>query len=264
MVNEPQALQDFLKWKPKLPKEIISNGVLYEGGKAIIYGRYKTYKSMLAIWLSYCLIEGKEFLGFKTPTEGTSVLYLQLEISHPLLHERAEPMWVNFNASNGSTPALTPMWVWTVPFLKLDTDVGIGQLSKVIQDLTPDLIIIDPLYKVISNKITDPNTIGQLLDRLDVLASQHNFATIIISHPRKPPVGLGLESNDYGGTDDLLGAGTFSAWADSVIRVVPKKGVKDVITIKFDTLRHARQEIEDIDVYFERTTLTFQNITVKI
>lgn len=264
-VTQPQSLGDFLKWNPLPPKEILGKGLLHEGGKAILYGRYKTYKSMLVLWISYRLALGLPVFDIDVPAEGTSVLYLQLEISHNLLHRRAVPMWRNIRGtySNGVEPALRkPVWIWSERFIKLDTPQGAGQLGYELDRLKPDLLIVDPVYKAMSSHTSDPQGVINFQDNLDVLAQEHGHATLLVAHPRKPPPGSDTETGKFG-SDDLSGLSIWSNWADSVIKVKPRGGDKNLIVLGFDVTRHSEEEVDDIDVSFDRDTLQFRDVTVR-
>lgn len=272
---EPQALKDFLAWEPQFPKELIGKQVLVEGGAAILVGKYKTFKSMLAANVALGMAEGLAVLGgLSTPAGGASTLYVQTEISHPLLHFRIKPMWENLWTPpevNGAVPQLVggntipkdtttgkQVWFWTEAYLKLDTPVGIVKLAEQVEKLQPDLVIIDPLYKVISGKMTDQDIITALTDNIDLLRAKYNVAFLLITHTRKsrhdddgaPP---------YGDTDEMFGSAVFSWWPDTVIQVSRKpNSTPDTIVIKAEVTRHAREEIANVNLRFDRKTLLFK------
>ena len=55
------------------------------------------------------------------------------------------------------------------------------------------------------------------------------------------------------GSDDMIGASFYSNWADSIIKV-ERRG-NDRLQVKFDVIRHAEEELEPIEVDFNRDTL---------
>lgn len=260
---QPKPLMEFLQWNPPPLKEILGKGILYEGGKIIIYGKYKTFKSMLAKSMAMSLAYGIDFQGdIPVYRDGCSVLYVQSEISEPLLHQRMKPMWTNLTGRKIEAP-LKPMWVATSPFLVLDMDWGYNELRDTIEELRPEVVILDPVYKFMSGSITDPNSVGNFVRSLDKLIADYNCALILLHHTRKPPVGQLQEAS--GASDDMVGAQTFSSWADTVLKIQPKGGDLggNNIVLKCDVARHAKEEIPDIELFFDRSTLQFKNMTVK-
>lgn len=260
---QPKPLMEFLQWNPPPLKEIIGKGILYEGGKIIIYGKYKTFKSMLAKSIALSIAYGIDFQrDIPIYKDGASVLYVQSEISEPLLHGRMKPMWENIK--DRPVALKKPLWVATEPFLILDWASGYEELRQSIEDLRPEVVILDPVYKFMSGSITDPNAVGTFVRNLDRLCADYNCALILIHHTRKPPVGQLHEAS--GGSDDMVGAQTFSSWADTVLKIQPKGGdlTDSNIILKADVARHAKEEIPNIELWFDRHTLQFRDMTVHI
>lgn len=272
---EPQPLREFLAWEPVPPRELIGKQVLIEDGCAIIVGRYKTFKSMLTANTALNLAQGYPVLGgLPTVEGGASTLLLQTEISHPILHSRIKPMWASIwtpPAVNGATPQVQggniippesttgkQVWFWTEAYIKLDTDIGMVKLAEQIEKLQPQVVIIDPLYKVISGKMTDQDAITRLTDNLDLLRAKYHVAVILVTHTRKPPRD-GEEDSGYANSDEMFGSAVFSWWPDTVIQVTRKPNSHpDTITIRIEVSRHAREEIEKVNLRFDRKTLLFK------
>ena len=256
---EPQELGDFLRWKPDFPEAVIGNGLLYAESKMIIYGRYKSFKSMLAKYTALAIADGHPWLGVPTSDNGVSVLYLQSEIPHALLLRRVEKMWAFWNSTYGEVfdrpRAKQRIHFWTEPYLKLDSKEGLAHVHRHLSNLKPRVLIIDPVYKVMSGNILDPNSVRALLDTIDQLIGTHHISVVMIHHPRKS----GLEEDMEWGSDDMLGSVLFSAWADTIVKMVRKGGRdnRDSLTIGFDIVRHAEDIIEPKEVIFDRATLGF-------
>jgi RecA-family ATPase len=247
----------FLKWEPQHPPAILGNGLLYSESKAIVYGRYKTGKSILAQQTALCIADGRPWLGFDTPEAGAPVLYLQLEIPHPLLHRRVTKMWSSWrNGESSGKPTKQPIYYWTEPYLKLDRPEGLAHLDRWLATVKPAVLIIDPVYKVMSGNMLDPNSVRALLDQLDAQIGKHHMSIIMVSHPRKSV----FEDEAEWGSDDLLGSVLFSAWADTVIKVTKKGGKdkQDQLVLNFDVVRHATDIIDPKEVLFDRNKLLMQ------
>src|SRR3990172_5941670 len=250
---EPQWLEDVLTWEAEYPEALVGNGLLYQQLRMIIYGRYKSLKSMLAMNLSFCVGTAVPRAGFSTAEAGARVLYLQIEMPHAFMKKRLVKVVARWD---GPVPE-KQIGIWTEPYIKLDDrGAGVSLLDRQLTKLKPALLIIDPLYKVMSGNILDPNAVRGFLDQLDIMIAKHGCAVVLVSHTRK---GLYEEW----GSDDLLGSVFLSAWADTVIRVSRKEGDSlpkqqyIPISLNFDVLRHAEEPIEDLELLFDMSTLKF-------
>lgn len=255
---EPQRLDDFLNWKPDYPDAIIGGGVLYTQTRMIIYGRYKALKSMTLLSLARAIAAGQPWMGFNTPVNGSRVLYLQLEIPHPLLHKRMTKMELGWDALEMAVQRVRQnMYVWTEPFFKLDRPEGIGTLKKWVELIAPTVVMIDPIYKTISGNILDPNHVREVCDNIDKMLAEFQVAIVFAHHARKSAIS---EDSTFDlGSDDMLGAAVFSYWADTVIKIVKtgEKGKEVGLTLNFDVIRHAEDIIEPREVVFNREDLMF-------
>ncbi len=257
---KPQRLDEFLKWKPNYPEAIISGGVLYARTKMIIYGRYKALKSMTLLGLGRAIAAGQPWMGFDTPKRGLRVIYLQLEIPHPLLHKRLTKMEMAWDATDVRDLAQRVrenLYVWTEPFLKLDRPEGIGTLKKYVEELQPAVVMVDPIYKTISGNILDPNHVREVCDQIDMMLSEYEVSIVFAHHARKSAIS---EDSSYDlGSDDMLGAAVFSYWADTVVKITKtgEKGNEVGLTLNFDIIRHAEDLIEPKEVVFNRDDLMF-------
>ena len=243
----PQSLEQIMSQPPNYPKALVSGGLLFESTKMIVYGRYKSFKSMLGMDLAFSLASGEDWLGFKVPDEGVSVFYLQLEISYQLFRLRLSKTWDHRKLYyNGDKPL--PLQFWTQHWLKLDQPQGLALLDNYLTEFKPDVVIIDPLYKVVSGNLLTVLDMQRVIDALDTLIGKHGISIVVISHTRKGMLDMG-----EWGSDDLIGSFVFSAWADTVLKVERRGG--DRLAIKFDVVRHAEEEIEPKEVLFNKETL---------
>jgi len=244
-IGVPQSLEHILSQKPNHPRSLVSDGLLYESTKMIVYGRYKSFKSMLGLDLAFCLACGEDWLGFTTSNPGVSVFYLQLEISYQLFRARLSKTWDHRKIYMTQAKPLT---FWTQHWLKLDQPAGINLLDAYLREYKPDVLIIDPLYKVVSGNLLTVLDMQKVIDALDVLIGKHGVSIIVISHTRK-----GIMDMGEWGSDDLVGSFVFSAWADTVLKVERRGG--DRLAIKFDVVRHTEVELDPKEVMFNRDTL---------
>jgi len=261
MPNEPQKWDEFLRWLPTYPDSIIGQGVLYQQNKMILYGKYKSFKSMMALYLMLCLASGTEWLGFKTVP--TKVMYLQLEMPHSLLHKRFRAMYDGWTAEGNEVQE--PFWMWSEPFLKLDSGDGVKRIRTYLDTYKPGLLIIDPLYKVLSGNILDPNQVRLLADAVDQIIADYGVSVMLCHHPRKPGLQTDGEPDPWG-SDDMLGSAVFSWWADSILKLGRTDSKKSSsqssqkytkLVLSSDVIRYAEEELEPREVVFDRDTLQF-------
>lgn len=249
---DPQTVEEVLAWKPPKPElALISGGIMREKGRTVIYGKYKSLKSILAMNMALCVGGGTDWLGWDTPAGGTKVLYLQIEMSHSSIQERLRAMLGHWELTKDRLYRQQTI-IWSEPFIKLDTKEGMSLLYKWLLEYKPSLLIIDPLYKVMSGNILDPNAVRVFLDSLDKIISIHECSVLIVGHTRKG------EYNEWG-SDDLIGSMFFSAWADAVIKVTRKETdsrIEIPLTLSFEVMRHASEPIDDTEVMFHRQNFT--------
>ncbi len=245
--NEPMALEEVLRHRSKKPTPLVGGGLLYARTKMVIYGRYKALKSMIGLDMAFALATGREWLGFSTPPTGTSVFYLQLEIPFGLLRTRLAKTW---QFREQEQPLLKPIHFWTQHWLKLDQSAGLKQLEHYMEEYKPAVLIVDPLYKVISGNLLNAIDMQRVIDSLDTLIGRYGVSVVVISHTRKGMMDMG-----EWGSDDLIGSVFLSAWVDTAVKVERRGG--DKLGIKFDIVRHAETELEQQEVGFNRDTLTF-------
>ncbi len=256
-IMEPQRLDDFLAWKPQYPEAYIGKGVLYAQNKAVIFGRKDSFKSMMAMNISLSLVDCIPWIHLEVKGEHRAI-YLQFEIPHPLLHKRFTKMANSWSTKNGKTGKIgSGLYVWTEPYLKLDTNAGMAALSKALASVKPTILIIDPLYKTLSGNILDPNSARMFVDSLDKLIAEHNFSLILIHHTRKGT--LDEKEMELGAEEDMLGSAVFGWWADTIIKISKKGGSEQTerLLVSFETVRHAEDFVPPREVTFNRETLLF-------
>ncbi len=247
---EPESLADFLAWKPPHIRETISNGLLVPEGKMIIFGPKKSWKSMTAIDLAFCLSTGTPWLGFKTTL--STVLIIQLEIPKFSYQERVQ----KYSIGNKLAP-MTNLFLVTIRNLKLDKGWGESLLDKWIVQYHPQVVIIDPAYKVISGRLTDEYDVRQFTDRIDHLAELHHCAFVVIHHEGKDMI---IDGTRYDrGADAAFGSAAFGWWVDTSIEVRAISEGSNVIDMRFPLVRLGTDNVDPIRVEINRENLVFTN-----
>jgi len=245
---KPESLQDFLAWRPPHIQQLIGNGILIPQGKIIIFGPYKSWKSMTSIDLAFKLSTGKPWLGFTTTL--STVLIIQLEIPKAAYQTR-----VNKYAFGNKLNPSTNLYLMTTRNLKLDKGWGLALLEQWIIATQAQVVIIDPIYKVVSGRLTDEYDVRQFTDRMDEIIEKHRVSVVLLHHEGKDWV---IEGERYDrGADASFGSAVFGWWCDSSIELRTISEGSNIVTMSFPLLRLAEDDIKPIQVTINRSNLVF-------
>ena len=164
-------------------------------GKAELFGQAKSGKSYLCIQLARCIASGDNFLGI--PTQKAPVLYLQFELGEGILQYRMRSTGKDYEG----------VYVGTTFSMKLDKREGQDQFLKAISAVQPQVVIIDPFYKVISGDENEAHDVLIILNFLDEVIDTYNCSIFIIHHAGK--------ELERGGR----GSSVLEGWVDSYIEI---------------------------------------------
>lgn len=237
-------IPEIVAWQPPVITPIISNGILLPRTRLVLYGRYKAWKSMVAMNMAYAIATGKPWLGYTT-TMG-SVLVFQFEIPHALLRNRI----VKYSQHSSLYP---PNLTFTTPhFLKLDRDVSLPLMKLYLDYYRPQVVVIDPIYKALTGDISSSFDVSKFIDNLDILMERHDFALILVHHERKEhysPTGEVLSH----GSQDMMGSSYIPNWLDTAIQLDRLDDTN--VHLSFTAMRHATEELMDLNLRFSHDTL---------
>lgn len=195
-------------------------------GKAEIYGQAKAGKSFLAVQLARSIAAGDDFVGI--PTNAGRVLYLQFELGQSVLQSRM--------AQTGQ--AYENVFVGTTFSMKLDTNAGQAQFTQAIVAVKPQVIILDPFYKIISGDENESKDVKKITDFLDGIIEGFDCSILILHHS-------GKDLSKGGRGSSLL-----EGWVDTYIEMkrVSKNGeaLRSRLTPKL--LRHAELPPEPLEL----------------
>jgi len=247
-----QSYQELLLWNPPPLKAIVGAGILYEQTKAVLFGDPKLGKSLLAQQLAFCLVLGLPFLGF--PTVKSKVLYVQSEIAKILFKERIEDTGKGLVQQGFQIP-YGELFLSTTFGFHLDKDIAAVELSKAVGLLKPDVVILDPKYKLISNSGED--AIIHLTDTIDKLIANYGVTVVLIDHARKPRMASSGSIVDMGGTE--LRGPIIEQWVDSALRI--QGNINDDNRLLSFELRHARQLLQPKQIRLDRQKVWFMEVS---
>jgi DNA-binding transcriptional ArsR family regulator len=151
-----------------------------------LYGDSGTGKSLIALYLALCVIEGIPFLNFPTTKRG-KVLYLDLELDAEIHTLR---WWAIARGAGYTTPPKGLRYVrWTQGLIGHERE-----LWELIEQEQPALLIVDSFGKA-TGKPLDPDYAIALYNLFDALP----VPVLVIDHTAKPNPEIPAESaREYG------------------------------------------------------------------
>jgi len=253
-MNNFESLEQLRLWQPPQVNSIIGDGILLPETRLVLFGSAKRWKSMLALHTAFVLAEGKPWFGFTTSKCITAIV--QLEIPKAAYKIRV----IKYAKGAGITSS-NSIYFKTEYYLKLDSSYGINLLYKelsIIKEKHPDMhlvVVLDPLYKIISGHISDPSDMGRLVDSLDSLRDKLKCSLIIIHHEGKTIITP--EGKYERGSEAMLGSSILNNWCDTAISLQllnPYAG-GDKVRIKFELVRLAETLLPQLEIQWHRSSL---------
>jgi AAA domain-containing protein/DnaB helicase-like protein len=209
-----------------LPADIIE-GVLHRGGKMVLGGASKSYKTWTLIDLAVSVATGSEcFNGY--PTKKGRVLYVNLEIQAAFFTKRIRAV------CDERQLKLEPgtLDVWNLRGHALDW----ASLSRRIPKGVYVLIIIDPVYKLLHGR--DENKAGDiasLLNEIELIAVRTGAAVAFGAHYSK---GNQAQKESI---DRIGGSGVFARDPDTILNFT-KHEESDCFTVEMTLRNHPPRE----------------------
>jgi len=227
---------------PKVPYFI--KDWLPKRGRCVIYAPPKSGKSYLSLQIARHIGSNIPVLGI--PVNQGVVLIVQFELGAEILQDRL--MRTHRDYPN--------VYVGTTFSLKIDSDGGFRMLETAMAAVEPDVLILDPLYKMIAGDENETRDMRVVIDNLDKLLEIYNCSVLVIHHPGK--------DLRKGGR----GSSVLEDWVDSYLEMkkTSKNGEPLKVKITPKMLRHAELPPEPVvaqmDDHFEFQLVTAED-TVK-
>jgi len=203
---------------------------------------------MLATDMAFTIGSGLPWFGLTTTQ--SSVYTLQIEIPKAQYQKRI----IKYVAGNNLHP--DNVYFRSEYYMKLDKAASIADIKAELLDSACQVLILDPMYKIISGKLTDEDGIRRFEDELDRLISDCKIAIVLIHHTRKFQI---VNGQIFESPDDMFGMSILADWADTMIRSTSVDKSKEIaeITLSFDKVRHAEEALDPIKIIARRSNLTF-------
>jgi hypothetical protein len=219
----PKKISDLTTVQP----EQILRGMLYKGGKAILMGGSKSFKTWTLMDIAYCVSNG--LLWWGVHTLETLVIYLDFELLEYDFRWRIEQIQQVYRKQNGSNkhPNLDNIRRIGIRGKSLG-DRHWNEIYRMLKDEGAGLVVADPTYKLLGpfrdeNKTGDIAQVTALLERITEETGAAEFHSQHFSKGNQ----ASKESIDRG-----AGSGVWARDADTIITMTKHQEGDDYLSIE--------------------------------
>lgn len=196
---------------PVLPPPVIA-GVLRRGHKLMLAGPSKAGKSFALLELAMAIAGGTQWLGWQC-TRGR-VLYVNMELARESCLDRLQTMQEQYGLSR---QALANITVWNLRGKSLTLKDLAPKLIWRLRNTPVDVIILDPIYKLIGGNESDMGDVARFCGLMDRLCVELGCAVIYCHHHSKGAQG------GKNAADRASGSGVFARDADALLDMIQLK-----------------------------------------
>lgn len=169
-------------------------------------------KTTLVMWMMRAIIEGEGFLdwaGVGPDDEGKkpTVLIVDAEQTIPDIQRLAKEIGMEDSEQ--------------IQYLSVPDGLNLGestadalQVERIIEQMRPDVLVVDPLYKVASIDSNNEQEAVALMRLFDRWRTEYDFAFVMPVHTRK---GDKKNPGNQPTLDDIFGSGAFSRGAEVIL-----------------------------------------------
>ncbi len=189
------SLREVVNDTSKPPPQIVGDGILLDGTLLMIYGSAKAGKSFLAANLGLAIAAKKDFAGFKIES-SQRVLNLSAEGGYHPNRQRLRVMTRGMDRGH-----LDNFFVCFDSRLILTDAEDFAALDKVLTDLSPGVLVIDPLVRFHHAKENEAGEMARVFECIHRIKSDHDLSVILVHHTGKNgaagPRGSSVISGEY-------------------------------------------------------------------
>ncbi|MGA2585466.1 MAG: AAA family ATPase [Candidatus Aminicenantales bacterium] len=216
-----ESLKEFLE-KPIPPRQCLMGSLLAKKELTILSGPAKLGKSILSLNIALSLANGKPWLGFDI-NQPCRVLLIQQEVSEESLQERLKKMMggvLPAATSPDPSSALENLFLKSERGLLLDSDEGLKKIRGIIEEISPDIVFLDPMYTFHTKKENTAEDMAAFFRIVHDLIKRYEIAVSLIHHFGKPNL-LGREGGELHRGSSVIAAASDANWTFS--RIPPNK-----------------------------------------
>jgi len=257
------SLSQLRQWQlPTHPYPIIEDGLLLPETALMLFGGAKSWKTMSAMHLAFCIAEGKDWYGYKT--SPATILKIQVELPKFQDQLRTVKYCNSHSLYSKNVFFKTPEENYL-----LDTTYGKQLLMKDIEEVrrrapNPDLplvVFLDPTYLLMAGKVSDEEDVKRMLLNLNEVRRRLQVTYVIVHHSRLTKTDNAGAVVDMG-AEDVMGSSYWNNWLDTMLRCQITNPFTGANTVKIQWLltRNAQTFHPSFTVKWRRTDLTTELI----
>ena len=220
-------LSEALKDPPPLA-DVLIDGILRKGHKMLISGPSKAGKSFFLMELAVALANGDTWIGF--PCRKSRVLYVNFEIDEASCINRfIEIRKAVFERRNIRYDHMDDLLVWNLRGYAMKLGDLVPKLVARAKDLNLDVILVDPIYKVISGDENNASDMSAFCNEFDRIATLLKCSVIYCHHHSKGSQGFKKAM------DRASGSGVFARDPDAQLDMLEVEAPDDYMDATTDT-----------------------------
>ena len=212
---EIKCLADFIEHPAEQPPELIE-GLLRQSHKMLVSGPPKAGKSFALMELAVAIAEEQKWLGFRC-TKGR-VLYINLEIDPSSTEVRFRAI---YDALEIPWTGGKDIFVWNLRGYAMRMDELAPKIIRKIKQLGVSVVILDPIYKVITGDENNASEMGFFCNQFDKICAEAGVSMIYCHHHSKGAQG------SKKAMDRASGSGVFARDPDALIDITPLEMTED-------------------------------------
>lgn len=206
--------------------DVLIDGILRKGHKMLISGPSKAGKSFFLMELAIALANGDTWIGFQC--RKSRVLYVNFEIDEASCINRfIEIRKAIFERRNIRCDHMDDLLVWNLRGYAMKLDDLVPKLVARAKDLNLDVILVDPIYKVITGDENSASDMAAFCNEFDRIATLLKCSVIYCHHHSKGSQGFKKAM------DRASGSGVFARDPDAqldMLEIEPNEEYVDATT----------------------------------
>lgn len=208
--------------------DVLIDGILRKGHKMLISGPSKAGKSFFLMELAVALANGDTWIGF--PCRKSRVLYVNFEIDEASCINRfIEIRKAVFERRNIRYDYMDDLLVWNLRGYAMKLGDLVPKLVARAKDLNLDVILVDPIYKVISGDENNASDMSAFCNEFDRIATLLKCSVIYCHHHSKGAQGFKKAM------DRASGSGVFARDPDAQLDMLEIEPPDDYMDATTDT-----------------------------
>ena len=209
---------EFLLTHPPVPPVPLIHGVIDCGTGVLFGGQPNVGKSWMVMDMAVAVSTGRPWLdSFATDRGG--VLMIDEEGTEYGQYERFQMLFDGRDIA----PFDVPLHVAIGSGIRLDTDVGVTRIRRMLERYKPRIVVLDSLVRLHSGDENSAKSMANFFEITKKLMRTYETTFCFTHHVRKPSI----ESLDPG--DLLRGTSEIRAWPDTIFVATPGDSSQEII-----------------------------------